>query len=168
MDAICFFLWESVFVAAFRRVEDSRAGPTALGILVPPGRRTLVILRPRALGWDLVALRAAPGEAFQDFDRDEAAGVARRLQHALEQAVAAEANPLEVIARAAGEGFQVRLRGGEFAWVVCDRRPGQPYQPVLFRDESAAQEAVRRLAEVLWPRRDADQEYYFNTQNFSR
>lgn len=158
-------------MAAFRRVEDSRAGPTALGILVPPGSRTLVILRPRALAWDLLALRAdctPPQSPFQEFDRDEAARVARRLQHALEIAVAAEANPLESVAHIEEEGFQVWLRGGEFAWVACERRPGQPYQPALFRDHDAVREALRRLAECLFPRRDADQEYYFNTQNFTR
>lgn len=156
-------------MAAFRRVEDSRAGPTALGILVPPGRRTLVILRPRALAWDLLALRTdaeSVRSPFADFGRDEAAGVARRLHGALESAAAAERSPLEAVAQPAG--FVVRLCAGEFAWVACERRPGQPYQPALFRDLDAAQEAVRRLAEFLWPGRDADQEYYFNTQNFTR
>jgi hypothetical protein len=89
------------------------------------------------------------------------------LQRALEEAVAAEANPLEAVAATDG-GYHVWLRGGEFAWVACERRPGHPYQPASFADLAAAQEVVRRLAEVLWPRGDANQEYYFNTQNFTR
>ncbi len=34
-------------MGSFRRVEGEEAGPDALGILVPPGKRTFVILRPR-------------------------------------------------------------------------------------------------------------------------
>jgi hypothetical protein len=39
---------------AFCRVDAQRAGPAALGILVPPGDKTLVVLRPRGLEWDLL------------------------------------------------------------------------------------------------------------------
>ena len=39
---------------AFRRVEPHQAGARALGILVPPGPKTVVILRPRGLDWDLL------------------------------------------------------------------------------------------------------------------
>ena len=67
---------------AFRRVEGSQAGPSALGILVPPGARTLVILRPRALEWDLLPLQDRD-EGFCEFDRETAAGIARGIQQAL-------------------------------------------------------------------------------------
>ena len=52
-------------MSVFRRVDDDRAGPAAMGILVPPGRRTFLILRPRALAWDLILLRRAEGSTFR-------------------------------------------------------------------------------------------------------
>jgi hypothetical protein len=156
----------------FRRVEDRRAGPEALGILVPPGLRTVVILRPRPLRWDLLPLRGGDGlpwpPAFCDFSRDEAAAVARKVQLALEQAAGGERSPLEAVASPAGRGYLVCCRPGEFRWLACPRLPGKPYEPAVFatRDEAAA--AAAALARFLWPAADAQQEFYFNTQNFSR
>src|SRR5713101_6464754 len=61
----------------FRQVEASGAGPEALGLLLPPGRRTLVLLRPRSLDWDLVPVRpdetAGPQTLFWEVDRNEGA-----------------------------------------------------------------------------------------------
>jgi hypothetical protein len=155
---------------AFLRVEDRRAGPTALGILVPPGPRAVVVLRPRALEWDLLALRPEDGgvPALCDFGRDEAAGVARRVQRALEQAVAAGVNPLQATPHPGGEGYWVVARAGEWSWAACRRVPGKPYQVAVFLTPEAADAAAARLAGFLWPAADAAQEYYFNTQNFSR
>src|SRR5262245_2529304 len=121
---------ESAPMPPFRRVEDRQAGPTALGFLVPPGPRTFVILRPRALEWDLLPLRPGGGEGagFCEFGRDEAAGVARRVQRALEEAAGAGGSPVQAVARPDGEGYLVVARAGEFLWVVCRRAPGQPYQ----------------------------------------
>jgi hypothetical protein len=156
----------------FRRVEDRRAGPTALGILVPPGLRTLVILRPRALEWDLLPLRPGEGSGaaagFREFGRDEAAGVARRVQRALEQAAGAHANPVEAMPLPEGAGYWVVARAGELCWVACRRVPGQPYRASLFATLEGASEAAARLACVLCPAADAGQEYYFNTQHYSR
>jgi hypothetical protein len=153
----------------FRRVEDCRAGPRALGILVPPGRRTVVILRPRALSWDLLALR--PGEeastaaAFCDFGRDEAAGVARRVQRALEQAACAGGNLVEAVV--AVRGYRVVVRAAGYTWLACPRLPGQPYRAMDFATPDEAQGAAAHLAHYLCPHAEAGQEYYFNTQNFS-
>ena len=111
----------------FRRVEDRHAGPTALGILVPPGVRTLVILRPRALEWDLLPVRQT-GDGlpiFCDFDRDEAAGIARRVQRDLEQSAGSVNNPVQTLAHPDG-GFLLVVRAGELEWVACRRVPGQP------------------------------------------
>jgi hypothetical protein len=154
----------------FRRVEDCRASPSALGILVPPGHRTVVVLRPRAMSWDLLALRPGdgPNPAFCDFGRDEAAGVARRVQQALAQAACDGANPVETLAGPAHGGYRVCARAGGFTWLACLRLPGQPYQPVDFTTADEAHAAAARLARFLCPAADADQEYYFNTQNFSR
>ncbi len=151
----------------FRRVEDRRASATALGILVPPGGRTLVILRPRALEWDLLPLRP-DGAAFSEFGRDEAAGIARRVQRALEQGAGNGESPIRVAKRAAGDGYHIEVRAGDLDWVVCRRLPGQPYEKVVFAALEGASDAAARLAPFLWPDADADQEYYFNTQNFAR
>ena len=66
-------------MSAFRRVEAQHAGGNALGILVPPGARTVVILRARSLGWDLLpaAWNGNPASApvFSVFGRDEAGGL---------------------------------------------------------------------------------------------
>jgi hypothetical protein len=149
----------------FRRVEDRRAGPTALGILVPPGGRTLVILRPRALDWDLLPLREG-GPVFCEFGRDEAAGVARRVQRALEQGAGGGTSPVRAVPRADADGYHVRLTVCEWEWVVCRRVPGQPYQAAVFATLEVAGAAVASLTPVLWPVANAGQEYYFNTQNF--
>jgi hypothetical protein len=153
----------------FRRVEDRRAGPTALGILVPPGLRTFVILRPRALEWDLLALRPAEGEAaadFCEFGRDEAAGVARRVQRALEQAAQGAAGPVLAATLPAGDGYRVVVRAGEWSWAACRRVPGQPYRVTVFASQESASEAAARLHRFLCPAAEAAQEYYFNTQHF--
>jgi hypothetical protein len=149
----------------FRRVEDRRASSTALGILVPPGERTLVILRPRALAWDLLPVRPESA-TFYDFSRDEAAGVARRAQRALEQGAGSGASPVRIVTRADGGGYHIEVRTADLNWIVCLRVPGQPYQATLFATLETASDAAARLAAVLWPDADASQEYYFNTQNF--
>lgn len=151
----------------FRRVEARHAGPQALGILIPPGRRTLVILRPRGLAWDLLPLRPADGPAaFCDFGRDEAVAVARAVHRALEAGPEGD-SPVQAAADPAGPGCLVRTEAGAFTWVACLRVPGQPYAPMRFADFDEARAAAARLAVVLWPAADAGQELYFNTQNFS-
>ena len=96
---------------AFRRVDAQRAGPTALGILVPPGGKTLVILRPRGLEWDLLPARwgedARVAPVFCQFERDEAALVARRLHQCLEGLVLVGTNPVETFGNPLGQHFQV-------------------------------------------------------------
>ncbi len=121
---------------AFRRVEPHLAGPNALGILVPPGLKTVVILRPRGLDWDLLPARwegePALPPVFAQFNADEAAHVARRLPLALEQGVAAGKNPVETFGNPLAGQFQVWLHTRDFVWIVCRRMPGQTYRPLLF------------------------------------
>jgi hypothetical protein len=159
-------------MAPFRRVTDSRAGPEALGILVPPGQRTLVILRPRALRWDLLPVRPGARLAwppvFCAFDRDEAASVARQIQQDLEQGARGSANPVAVVASPTGLGFLVCCQRSDLRWIACLRLPGQPYEPAIFATLDEAAAAADALARFLWPNADAQQEYYFNTQNFER
>jgi hypothetical protein len=154
---------------AFRRVEDCQAGPTALGILVPPGPRTVVILRPRALAWDLLAADAGErgGPHFREFGRDEAAGVARQVHRALEEAACEGTDLVQTVAGPAG-GFQVWATLAEHTWIACPREPGCPYRPLIFSARGEANAAAAALADVLCPASDAAQEFYFNTQNFAR
>jgi len=153
-------------MSAFRRVEGHRAGPMALGILVPPGQPTLVILRPRALEWDLLPVKfQGMHSGFCQFGRDEAAAMARQIQRALEDSAA---SPAQVVANPGGDGFLVWVPAVELMWLICERNPGRPYEPLVFSNQNEAQDAVTRIAPYFWPARDAEQEYYFNTQNFSR
>lgn len=155
----------------FHRVEAQHAGPGALGILVPHGAKTLVIVRPRALEWDLLPARwdgdIAHAPQLCALERDEAAGAARRLLHALEAAAANAINPLQTCGDAAGTSFQIWLRTDEFVWIACRRTPGQAYQPAIFAALDDARHAAEAIAAVVWPAADVTQEYYFNTQNFS-
>ncbi len=157
-------------MAAFRRVEPQQAGPQALGILVPPGTRTLVIVRPRPVEFDLLPARWAgtsscPPE-FCLFERDEAAQVARSFQAALDDAVRRGVNPVETLGDQAGNAFQVWIRAAGWFWIACRRAMGQAYRPLLYQTMEAAREAGEALARIVFPASDAEQEYYFNTQRF--
>ena len=156
----------------FQQVEPRHAGANALGILIPPGQRTVVILRPRGLDWDLLPARwegepsAAP--LFSQFAQTEAGRVARRLQAALEQAVAEAKNPVETFGDSLARKFQVWVHTAEYVWIVCRRLPGRPYEPLVFTARGDAESAGRRLQPFFFPAPDANQEYYFNTMNFTR
>ena len=155
----------------FRRVEARHAGNDALGILVPQGSRTVVILRPRSLPWDLLPVRwdgqAESRPDFCQFSRDEAAAVARRLPQELETSVARRVNPVETLGDPCGSTIQVWVRTEEFFLIVCHRAPGQSYEPVTFATRDEARSAGELLVPLVWPGDDANQEYYFNTQQFS-
>src|SRR5579884_2288295 len=149
-----------------RRVEGSLAGPSALGILVPPGRRTFLILRPRSLPWDLLLLRPGATNTFRELHRDEASTLAQEVYQALGK-WSAGAGRVEDIACPDG-GFWVRVSVGPFALLVCGRRPGQPYQPLVFPDVEAAWTAAGQLRGILCPRVGVEQEVYLNTHHFAR
>ena len=155
-------------MAAFRRVEDARAGATAVGILVPPGVRTFVIVRPRGVKWDLLpTLADAESPSFCHFERDEAAGVARKVLRSLQSL--AEANErLQAGVRQVSNGLHVWMRLLGFDWLLCPRTPGAAYQPLLFAESEIAQDALSAVLPFLQPAQDGEQEYYFNTQNFAR
>ena len=152
-----------------QRVEPRYAGPQALGILVPHGAKTLVIVRPRTLEWDLLPARwdgdCGHAPEFCTFGRDEAAAAARRLVRALESFVERGVNPLQTCGNQTS--FQIWLRTDEFVWIACRRTPGKAYQPAVFADLEDATRAAESIAAVVWPSAGVMQEYYFNTQNFS-
>jgi hypothetical protein len=151
-------------MGSFRRVEGEQAGPDALGILVPPARRTFVILRPRALPWDLLLVRPEDW-TFRDLSHDEASAAAQGIYRALRDWVAGGPGSVEMVV--GQSNFQLRVRIGPFALLVCPRRPGQAYAP-LACSEVDAHAAAAHLGTVLCPVGTAEQEVYFNTRFFER
>jgi hypothetical protein len=151
-------------LGSFRRVEAEQAGLDALGILIPPARRTFVILRPRALPWDLLLSRQED-LAFRDLAHDEASAAAQGLYRALRDWVAGGPGSIDVLA--ADNGFRLVARIGPFLLVACPRRPGQPYAALVCA-ESDARAAAERLGPILCPPADAEQEVYFNMRFFER
>jgi len=154
-------------MGTFRKVEAEQAGPDALGILIPPSRRTFVILRPRGLPWDLLLCRGADDLSFAQLAHDEASACAVKLYRALGEWVAGGPGGIEAVNSARSPGCRLRVVVGPFSLVVCPRTPGQPYAPLLFRDAETAP-AAASLASVLCPPSGAEQELYFNTRFFER
>lgn len=149
-----------------RRVEDHRAGPSALGILVPPGRRTFLILRPRALCWDLLLLQPDSANVFHEIPHAEADRLAHDLLRALRDWSNGASGRVEEVARPDGSGFWVRVCVGPFALLTCDRQPGRAYQPMTFTDAESALSAAAQLRGILRPHTNCDQEVYLNTHHF--
>jgi hypothetical protein len=131
----------------------------------------VVIVRPRALAWDLLPLRAVGNGGsdtlFQECTPAEAADIVRELRGLLEEKGNGGFLRVEPIASPDGEGYQVRAALGSQSWIACLRVPGQPYQPMLFAALDDALRAAESLTAVLCPAADADQELYFNTRDFS-
>jgi hypothetical protein len=151
-------------MGSFRRVEGEQAGPDALGILIPPSRRTFVILRPRGLPWDLLLARGEDLK-FRELSHDEASAAAQGLFRALRDWAGGGGGAIDV--QAGPDGFLLVARIGPFLLLVCVRRPGQPYA-ALVCPEADARAAAERLAGVLCPPGQAEQEVYFNTRFFER
>jgi hypothetical protein len=154
---------EVAVMGAFRRVEGKQAGPTALGVLVPPSRRTVLILRPRTLAWDLVL--AQPGGSFREMNCEEAEHIAHQIAASLETV---GGGPIEAVYSLDQGGSWLRVRIGPYALTVCGRVPGQPYQPHLFPNAEAVRSATVALTALLRPAPDGEQELYVNTRNFTR
>ncbi len=150
-----------------RRVEGSLAGPSALGILVPPGRRTFLILRPRALSWDLLLLRPESVNAFREVSHVEADRLAHEMLQALRNWSEGASGHVEEIACPDGSGFWLRVRVASFALLACRRQPGQPYSPYTFPDVETALMAATQVRKVLRPPDKIDQEVYLNTHHFA-
>ena len=150
-----------------RRVEDHRAGPSALGVLTPPGRRTFLILRPRSLSWDLLLLRPDSTHAFRELRREEADRLAEELFEALRQWSEGASGHVEDVACPDSRGFWVRVRVASFALLVCGRQPGQPYQPLAFPDVETALAAAGQVRRILRPPAHIEQEVYLNTIHFT-
>jgi hypothetical protein len=154
-------------MGAFRRVEGEQAGPAAVGILIPPGRRTFVILRPRPVPFDLLLCRGPDDLAFRDLSHDEASAAAQMLFRALREWAAGGPGGVEPAPGPDGAGLRLRVRVGSFALVVCRRAPGQPYASLVCTD-AEARHLGAALAGLLCPGGAAEQEVYFNTRFFER
>jgi hypothetical protein len=157
-------------MSPLRRVFGERAGPAALGILVPPGPRAVLILRPRALPWDLV-LTHPPAErqplpAFWEMPRAEAEAVAEQLGRALEEG--GGAGEVFSLLLPEGAGHCLCAAVGRFRFLVCPRRPREPYRPARFTDPEESRAVRAALAAVLCPPAGCVQEVYFNTRFFGR
>lgn len=157
----------------FRTVNGSRAGSHALGVLVPPGNRTLVVLRPRALPVDLVLVRREPdgswGNGFVEAERMSAGLAAQKLQRALlDWADGSTVGQVQVAPTADGAGWCLRVEVANFPLIACGRVPGQPYQPMVFPSRNAAESTAAALAGYLCPAPDAEQELYTNLSMFGR
>ena len=155
-------------MSLLRRVEGDTAGPAALGVLLPPGRQTFLILRPRCLSWDLLLLRSENTTTFRDLTRAEGERAARTLCTALETWHAGGPGGVEAVACTELVGFLVRVYLGPLPFLVCPREPGQPYRPQVFADAADAEVAALRLSTFLRPPDSGDLEVYFNTRHFER
>jgi len=149
----------------FHTVAGGRAGPHALGILVPPGPRTLIVIRPRALPFDLVVLqREATSEGFFEMDRLQAGLAAQQLGRALLEGTASA----DLAAIESADGFWLRIQFGPWALLACPREPGQTYRPQVFATLDDTQRVADQLRAVLCPPADANRELYTNLSQFGR
>jgi hypothetical protein len=159
-------------MSPFRCLDGSDAGPEAVGILVPPSRRTLVLLRPRAVEYDLVPVRSPGGNGarslFAEMDHAAASRASQELFRALEAWAGGGPGQVEPVPTSGGEGFVVEARVGTFALLACPRRPGQAYQPAVFPGIEEARDLAARLQGILCPPPGTTRELYFNTRSFSR
>lgn len=159
-------------MSRFRRVEGEQAGPNALGVLVPPGRRTTIILRPRALDWDLLPVhwddQGEPGTTIQELLPEQATQIAQKLVHNLEEGKAGDALQVAAVPATVGDGFWVRAEVSALPMIVCQRNPGQPYKANVFPTLDAAAAVARQVAAVVFPEVGVNQELYVNRRNFAR
>jgi hypothetical protein len=152
-----------------RRVFGNRAGPDAIGLLIPPGSRTVVVVRPRSLPWDFLCIQPDNGEIrFREFAREEAEAVAESLGEALELEKGSDHKRIEVAPAPGSPGRCLHIALGRFHLIACPRLPGQPYRPMVWATADEAEQAATNLRSSLSPDPVETREIYFNTRNFSR
>jgi len=139
---------------------------------MPLGQRTLVILRPRSLEWDLVPVQP-DGEPdhrtlFWEINREEGADLVSELHRNLAEWADGGLGRVEPVPAPGGKGYHVRVGVGRFVLITCNRIPGVPYKPAVFDSVSKALAAAERITAVLCPASGSHQEIYFNTDNFRR
>ena len=156
----------------FRTVHGERAGPHAIGILVPPGSRTVVVLRPRALPVDLLLTQPGPngepGPGFLEAPRQIAGVEAQKLSQALVSWAEGGSGRVEAVPIPGGEGYWVQAELGKLPLIACPRIAGQPYRPMIYPTLEEARNTAAALTGDLCPAPDANQELYTNMTKFSR
>lgn len=155
-------------MSPLQRTAAHLAGPRALGILIPPGSQTVLILRPRSLPWDLVLLKSCGSTTFRTLNQSEGHQVAEALYEALVKWSDGSNGHIGAIPLSEGEGLQIWMDVEDFSLIVCARNPGQPYQPLILTDSQQAEEAIGQLQAVLCPGANQKQEIYLNTRHFSQ
>src|SRR5262245_6228018 len=158
-------------MAALRRVFGHQAGPTAIGVLVPPGARTVVVVRPRSLSWDLLLIEQRERESvirFHDFAREEAVAVAEAFARALDESSSAGTVHVETMPAPGASGHCVRVEVCSNCLIACPRLARQPYRPMVFATADEAEAAAGALRRVLCPPCGEQQEIYFNSRHFAR
>jgi hypothetical protein len=157
---------------SLRRVDARQAGPEALGILLPPGPRTVLILRPRALPWDLLLVRCGAGSEtgtpFLHLEPEEGRAMAEGLLRALERWAAGGPGTVDAAFAPDGAGYWVQAEVGAFPLIACERRAGQAYRPAVFDTAAQAEAAAAAIAVAFRPRNGTGLEAYLNTRHFSR
>jgi hypothetical protein len=156
-------------MTALRRVFGDKAGPKALGILVPPGARTTLVIRPRALPWDLLLIATSEDVIhFRDFSAAEAEAAAEAFARTLEERAKHGDSVCETIPAPGSTGFCLRATVGAFHLIACPRFPGQPYRPMVWADLDEASDAAAVVKSVFCPPAGTRQEIYFNSRHFAR
>jgi len=153
-------------------VEAREAGPGALGILLPPGPRTVLILRPRRVPWDLLLVRSGvggdAGTPFLHLEPEEGQAMAEGILRALQRWAAGGPGKVDAAYAADGAGYWVQAEVGAFPLVACERRPGQPYRPAAFASAAEAEGAAAAIGAALCPPPETGLEVYLNTRHFGR
>jgi hypothetical protein len=160
---------ESLDMSAPRRVFGNQAGPTAVGILVPPGVRTVVVVRPRSLPWDLLLVEVDDTVIrFREFDRSEAEAAAQALGQAFDEWSTQAGGRCEALPAPGSPGYCVCVELEQYRLVACPRFPGKSYRPMVWATAADAMAAADALRAVFCPPPGTPQEIYFNSRHFTR
>jgi hypothetical protein len=152
-----------------RRVFANRAGPNAIGLLIPPGPRTVVIMRPRSLPWDFLCIHSDTDTIrFRESAREEAEAVAESLGEALEKDGMGANDKIETMQAPGSPGWCLRIALGRFQLMACPRLSGESYRPMVWATVEEALEAASALRQSLYPDNGATREIYFNSRHFAR
>ncbi len=158
-------------MAILRRVDGRQAGAAAVGILIPPGPRTVLIVRLRGLPLDLLLTRSGEGgekgTPFLHLDADDAPVMAEGLARALARWVEGGPGGVEEAVAPDGQGYWVQARLGAFPLVACPREPGRPYRPAAFATPEEAARTAAAITRALRPE-DGRPEVYVNDRHFHR
>jgi hypothetical protein len=152
-----------------RRVFANRAGPNAIGLLIPPGPRTVVIMRPRSVPWDFLCIHPdADTIRFREFAREEAEAVAESLGEALEKDGTGANDKIETMPAPGSPGCCLRIALDRFHLFACPRAPGQAYRLMVWATPEEAMQAATALRQSLYPDDGETREIYFNSRHFTR